>query len=140
LLGAFAAVALAGLAGCQSWAPAWSEVSGARYNVANLNRYPTVINLVDGQNPGPRQGYGGRTGYTFYKLEPGKHTIELSAVNTTPNWVSGINLQNFTLDVEPCKRYYINADFTNPLLADWKPVVDYAEPIPGCAAAGGAYK
>lgn len=140
LLGVLAA-AMAVLAGCQSWGPAWSEVSGARYNVTNLNRFPTLVNLVDAQNPGPRQGYGGRGGYSYYKVEPGKHTIELSAVNSAPNWVAGINRQNFTLDIEPCKRYYLNADFANSLLADWKPVVDYVEPIPGCGAgAGGAYK
>lgn len=139
VLGAFGLVALAGLAGCQTWGPAWSEVSGARYNVTDLNRFSTQVNLIDSHNPGPRYGYGGRRGYSFYKVEPGQHTIELSALNHTPNWVSGINRENYTLDLEPCKRYYLNADFVNPLLANWKPVVDYVEPITGCGA-GAGYK
>ena len=142
LVGALAAV---GLTSCQTagpgmWGPTWSEVSGGRYNVTDPNRFATSINLVDGRNPGPRLGYGGRTGYSYYKVEPGNHTIELQAINTTPNWVSGINLQNTQLQIEPCKRYYLNAQFENRLLAGWKPVVDYVEPIAGCTGgSGGGY-
>ena len=36
------------------------------------------------------------------------------------------------LDLEPCKRYYLNAQFDNPVERTWKPVVDYVEPIAGC--------
>ena len=125
---------LALLAGCQSWGPSWSEISGNRYNLTDFNRYGTAVNLVDSDNPGPRAGY---RGYSFYKLEPGRHNIELSAVNTTPNWVSGINREMLVIDIEPCKRYYLNAQFENHLLADWKPVVDYVEPIAGCGTSSG---
>ena len=124
--------ALAVLAGCQTWSPAWSEISGTRYNVTDYNRFPTAVNLVDSGNPGPRLGY---RGYAYYKVDPGQHTIELSALNGTPNWVSGINRENLVIDIEPCKRYYLNAQFENRLLAGWKPVVDYVEPIAGCGAA-----
>jgi hypothetical protein len=124
--------ALAVLAGCQSWGPTWTEISGNRYNTTDYNRYPTGINLVDSNNPGPRVGYGN---YNYYKLEPGRHNIELSAINTTPNWVPGLNREMFVIDLEPCKRYYLNAQFENRLLADWKPVVDYVETIPGCGTA-----
>ena len=46
-----------------------------------------------------------------------------------------------TLDLEPCKRYYLNAQFANPVAPTWTPVVDYVEPIAGCklAAAGAKY-
>ena len=134
-----------GLTACQTggpgmWGPTWSEISGARYNVTDFNRYAAAINLVDSRNPGPRYGYGyGRASYTYYKLDPGQHTIEMSAINTTPNWVRGINRQNFALNVEPCKRYYLNAQFDNSLLADWRPVVDYVEPIAGCGGGAGGY-
>jgi hypothetical protein len=134
-----AALALAGLSGCQTWSPTWSEVSGTRYNVTDLKRFPTVVNLIDSSNPGPRYGYGGRMGYHYYKVEPGPHTIELSALNPNPNWVSGINRVDYKIDIEPCKRYYLNAQFANSLGADWKPVVDYVEPIPGCGTAGAGY-
>lgn len=124
--------ALMALTGCQTWGPGWSEISGTRYSTTDFNRFGTSINLVDSKNPGPRV----RTGYyTYYKLEPGRHNIELSAINPSPNWVSGINRENFIMDLEPCKRYYINAQFENRLLADWKPIVDYVEPIPGCGSA-----
>jgi hypothetical protein len=139
-----AALAAVGLTACQTggpgvWGPTWSEISGARYNVTDPNRFATGIQLVDSRNPGPRLGYGyGRSSYSYYKVDPGQHTIELAAINTTPNWVSGINLQNTTMQIEPCKRYYINAQFENRLLADWKPVVDYVEPIAGCGSGTGS--
>jgi hypothetical protein len=132
-IAALAVLGLLALAGCQTYGPVWSEVSGVRYHLTVQNRFATLINAVDGANPGPRSG-GIRYGY--YKLEPGHHTIELQAINTTPNWVSGINRRELTIDIEPCKRYYFGAQFANPLLADWTPVVDYIEPIPGCGRGG----
>ncbi len=36
------------------------------------------------------------------------------------------------LDVEPCKRYYINAQFENNVSIDWTPVIDYVDTIAGC--------
>jgi hypothetical protein len=128
-----AALAVAALSSCQTWGPGWSEVSGARYNVADFKRTATAVNLIDSKNPGPQYGYGyGRASYSYYKIEPGEHVIELSALNPTPNWVSGINREYYKINLEPCKRYYLNAEFQNTLLADWKPVVDYVEPIAGC--------
>jgi hypothetical protein len=127
-------VAVIGLASCQTWAPGYSEVSGTRYNVTDFKQYSTVINAIDERNPGPRIGYGR---YSYYRVEPGSHVIELSAANTTPNWVSGINREYLKLQVEPCKRYYVVAQFENTLTADWKPVVDYVEPIAGCGGGAG---
>jgi hypothetical protein len=39
------------------------------------------------------------------------------------------------LDIAPCKRYYLNAQFESGGGVDWKPVVDYVEPIAGCKVA-----
>ena len=36
------------------------------------------------------------------------------------------------LTIEPCKRYYINAQFATPIGPTWTPVVDYVEDIAGC--------
>jgi hypothetical protein len=36
------------------------------------------------------------------------------------------------LNIEPCKRYYINAQFQDPVRPEWTPVVDEVEPIVGC--------
>jgi hypothetical protein len=126
---AVTAAALAGLAGCQTWGPTWSEVSGSRYTVTDFNRFATGINAVDAYSPGPVLG---TRGDRYFKIDPGPHQLELSAINTSPNWVSGINRVNLPMTFEPCKRYYINAQFENRLLADWKPVIDHVEGIPGC--------
>jgi hypothetical protein len=36
------------------------------------------------------------------------------------------------LDIAPCKRYYLNAQFASGGGVDWTPVVDYVETVPGC--------
>ena len=36
------------------------------------------------------------------------------------------------LNVEPCKRYYINAQFATTVTQGGRPVVDFVEPISGC--------
>jgi hypothetical protein len=34
--------------------------------------------------------------------------------------------------MEPCKRYYINAQFVNNVTPDFEPVVSYVEDLTGC--------
>ena len=126
---AVTAIALAGLAGCQSWGPTWSEVSGSRYTVTDFNRFATGINAVDAYSPGPVLG---TRGDRYFKIDPGPHQLELSAINTSPNWVSGINRVNLPMTFEPCKRYYINAQFSTTITQEWTPVIDYVEQIAGC--------
>ena len=36
------------------------------------------------------------------------------------------------LDIEPCKRYYVNAQFENALSPRFEPVVDAVQGIAGC--------
>ena len=38
------------------------------------------------------------------------------------------------LELLPCKRYYVNAQYTSRASPDWKPVVDYVWDIAGCKA------
>jgi|SRR5215470_9649637 len=109
--------------GCQTWGPTWSEISGANYNVTILNRRPAVIETIDGNSAYPT--------YPI-KIEPGKHTILIGG--PAPGW-RGPNLATLTLDTEPCKRYYINAQFNNPVEPTFVPVVDYVEDIAGCKVA-----
>ncbi len=109
------------LAGCQTWGPTWSEVTGARYTRATMNRYPAIIEHIDGngafaQNP--------------IKIEPGKH--EVTVQGPTPQRPGGSLLIAFTLDAEPCKRYYINAQYENPVMNNFTPVIDFVEDIAGC--------
>ena len=119
------------LSSCATWGPTWAEVSGARYyNRTELHTAPTVVNSIDGQNPGPTIDYG-RT----YKLTPGRHTLVLGAPAISNGWVGGTGPQTLTLDVQPCQRAYIVAKYPNPLGRDWIPQVDYVEPIAGCQVA-----
>ena len=123
-------IAAVALGGCQTWGPTWSEISGIRYyNKTELNRSPTIIERVDGR-------YEPTRGYTrSVWVEPGKRTLTLQGVPLRAGWQG--YLKDFALDVEPCKRYYVNAQFDGPLQpSDWKPVVDYVETIPGCGAGG----
>jgi hypothetical protein len=109
------------LTGCQTWGPTWSEVTGARWNTTIVNRRPAVIEEIDGQ--------GAFASYPV-KVEPGKHRVVLSA--PAPGWGGGSELRAMALDAAPCKRYYVNADFPNPLQPNFNPVIDYVESIAGC--------
>ena len=117
------------LAGCQTWGPTWSEASGDRYYRTELNRGPTIIERVDGGTPLPP----GRN--VAARFEPGRHVLTVQSVPLRPGW-SG-SLQYITIDAEPCKRYYINAQFDGALVpSQWKPVIDYVETIGGCVLPG----
>ena len=45
--------------------------------------------------------------------------------------------QTLALTLEPCKRYYLNSQFENPVQPRWTPVIDYVETIAGCKAGVG---
>ena len=118
---------VASLAGCQTWGPTWSEVSGYRYTRTELNRSAVVIETVDGRTPLDFQ----EGGYRVAKIQPGSRFLTITGVPLRPGWQG--QLQEYTLDAKPCMRYYINAQFADPLSpSDWKPVIDYTEPIAGC--------
>ena len=106
---------------CATYGPTWSEITGDRYNVTVLNRRPAIVEKVD--------GYSSYPSYPI-KLAPGQHAIELGG--SAPGWPGGASLHTLNLDLEPCKRYYLNAQFENPVDRTWKPVVDYVESIAGC--------
>jgi len=122
-----AILVVAALSSCQSWGPTWSEVTGVRYNIV-MNRTPVGINLIDGGNPGPTPSMDA----PYYKLTPGNHIVEVQALNPNPMWISNKALGRVELNFEPCKRYYINAQFENLTASDWTAVVDYVETIVGC--------
>jgi len=64
-----------------------------------------------------------------YKVAPGTYTI---AVESPRHSGFAGSIQEMKLNIEPCKRYYINAQFQDPVRPEWTPVVDEAEPIAGC--------
>ena len=109
------------LGGCQTWGPTWSELSGRRITKVEMNRLPTIIERVDGQ---------GAFASHPIKIEPGKRELVLQG--PTPDRPGGAVLQTYTLVAEPCKRYYINAQYDNPIDNRWTPVIDFVEEIAGC--------
>ncbi len=117
---AAAAVTLV-VAGCQTWGPTWSEVSNRRYfNTTTLYLRPAIIERIDDQ-----------AAFAQFpiKVDPGKHVITVQGPYRQPG---GGYLKTIMVDMEPCKRYYINAQFINNVTPDFEPVVNYVEPISGC--------
>jgi hypothetical protein len=112
------------LAGCETWGPTWSELTGARWYRTEMNRRPAIIERID--NEGPLLT-------SPMKIEPGRHVLEVRGPD--PTRPGGGTRQAFTLVAEPCKRYYINAQYESPVSVDWKPVIDYVEDIAGCKVA-----
>jgi hypothetical protein len=106
---------------CQTWGPTWSEVSGKRYTRADLNRRPATLLRVGDESVGFKEDP--------FKVAPGTYRIEIQA--PPRDRMSG-SAVGFTLKLEPCQRYYINADFDTRVGPDWTPVIDHVEPIAGC--------
>ncbi len=106
-------------AALEKWGPTWSEVTGARYSRTVMNRAPAIVKSVDGRNYTDR----------IVKIEPGHRNV---VVQSPPR--GGFPGQNRTMAMEiaPCKRYYINAQFDSSVGPEWKPVVAYVERIAGC--------
>lgn len=110
---------VADAAALEKWGPTWSEVTGARYYRTVMNRAPAIIKSVDGRNYTER----------IVKIEPGHRTV---VVQSPPRGgFSGTN-KHMTMDIAPCKRYYINTQFDSSVGPEWKPVIAYVERIAGC--------
>lgn len=109
----------------EKWGPTWSEVTGSLYNRSKvtMNREVAIIRQIDGRYDTNR----------IVKTEPGKHHVVVD-----PPMRKGFTGTTATLDldIEPCKRYYINAQFKSGVGADWEPVIGYVENIAGCKVPG----
>ncbi|HEY1325624.1 MAG TPA: hypothetical protein VGI14_01710 [Casimicrobiaceae bacterium] len=118
---AIAGVALVstGALAAEKVGPTWSEITGAQYTRTKLNRMQGIVKDIDGED----------TLKKVTKIRPGDHVIRLQS--PTRKGSSGSD-QNVKLTVEPCKRYYLNAQFASSVGKDWEPVVDHVESIPGC--------
>jgi hypothetical protein len=123
LRGIVAAALLFSLTGCQTWGPTWSEITGTRYNRAIADRWQAHVVVVGSY----------AVLQTPYRVAPG--TYRIGVESPRHDGFSG-TIQEMTLNVEPCKRYYINAQFAGPIGPDWSPVVDYTESIAGCQVGG----
>ncbi|HTP46527.1 MAG TPA: hypothetical protein VMQ50_06375 [Casimicrobiaceae bacterium] len=129
----FAVLAPLALPGCQTetskpataltWGSTWSEVTGNQYVGGVLYRRPSIIEHIDNR---------GAFNSDPIKVEPGKHQIQVSA--PVPGWPGGSDIKVMELDLQACKRYYINAQFENNVSQDWSVVVGYVDTIAGCKA------
>ena len=122
LMLACAALPVVMLEGCATWGPTWSEITGQRYNVTITNRRPAIIDRVDDRGSFPNPN--------MIRVEPGLRRLVVHG--PAPGRAGGPPLHVMMLDVEPCERYYINAQFTSPIQREWTPVIDFVEPISGC--------
>jgi len=110
------------LTGCATWGPTWSELTGQRFNTTIVNRRPAIIDRVDDRGAFPDPN--------LIRVEPGMRRLVVQG--PAPGWAGGPPLHVMMLKVEPCKRYYINAQFANTITQEWAPVVDFVQPIAGC--------
>jgi hypothetical protein len=120
------------LAGCQTWGPTWSEVTGNRFHRVEMNRMAATIERIDGTSAfpaGPNEPI---------RIEPGKRVLTLGAVPPSLVTAGGWQLQQWELNAEPCKRYYINAQWDSRIGSQWTPVIDEVETIAGCDPAAKA--
>ncbi|HJU22987.1 MAG TPA: hypothetical protein VJ891_10810 [Casimicrobiaceae bacterium] len=120
-----AAIVTIAISACQTWGPTWSELTGARYTVVDPNREAAILIRAGDQTIGPSMPF---------KLDPGKYEIQVQS--PVHNQFPG-SIKTMSLNVEPCRRYYINAQFKDRVGPDWTPVIDYVERIAGCRLPAG---
>ena len=109
---------LALLQGCAT-GTTFSQLVGERYFLTRLDTYPVKILSVDGRS----------TILSTQYVEPGLRQLVLQG---PPGGAGFSALESFELEVKPCMRYYIVAVKTSPLDSNFKPEVDFAQPLAGC--------
>jgi hypothetical protein len=107
-------------AGLEKRASTWSELTGGRIHRAKAYRESAVIVSVDGIDHDAR----------LVKVAPGKRKV---VVRSPYRAISGNVDRPLELDVAPCRRYYINAQFADAVTPGWEPVIARVEVISGCS-------
>jgi hypothetical protein len=108
----------------EKWGPTWSEVTGAQWSKAKLHLTGAIIKSIDGRSETDR----------VVKAEPGKRAIVVQS--PTRKGFSGTDT-TLEMDLAPCKRYYINAQFKSGTGRDWDPVIAMVETVSGCKVPAG---
>jgi hypothetical protein len=118
---AIACVAAAPLtaSAAQKIGPTWSELTGQQVSRVKKNLLPAVVKEVDGRD------------YTYrvIKVEPGERVIRVQS--PMRKGFPGTD-REMKLDLKPCVRYYLNAQFASTTGPGWEPVVALQEPVSGC--------
>lgn len=99
--------------------PTWSEVSGVLYHRTHINRAPAIIKQIDGVHRTQKP----------VKSEPGMHQIVIQSPSRRGFQGSD---RTMNLNLEPCKRYYVNAQFESGTGPRWEPVLAEVETTAGC--------
>ena len=110
------------LSGCASMQTSYSEVTGERYHLAIADR--RAVNIVQ---VGSTNGWANNQPV---QVDPGTYRVVVESRNHAG--FRGGTQTAFELKVEPCKRYYVNAQFNSQVAMSYAPVVDEVEPIAGC--------
>ena len=97
---------------------------GHRYRKTIENRYPGIINMVGDQ--------GATRAHTGNRSRSRRAPARSSWSSCSPHGHFGGSTKTMRLTLEPCKRYYLNAQFADWVIPEWEPVVDYVESIGGC--------
>ncbi|MEO8537903.1 MAG: hypothetical protein ABI533_10260 [Betaproteobacteria bacterium] len=113
------------VAGCQTWGPTWSELSGSRFTRIHFDRGPAILVRAGGESIGSIMPF---------RLVPGTYRI---VVQSPMHDRFRGSEKELALVVEPCRRYYINAQFDNSVGPAWTPVIDHVESIAGCGSGAG---
>ena len=111
------------LSGCASMQTSYSEVTGERYHLAIADR--RAVNIV---SVGTTSAWANNQPV---QVDPGTYRVVVESRNHAGFRGGQSELE---LRVEPCKRYYVNAQFEGQVGASYKPVIDEVEPIAGCRA------
>lgn len=106
----------------EKWGPTWSEVTGNLFPTAMMHRTAATVSKVDGKSFRDR----------IVKVTPGPHAIVMRS--PTREGTAGSD-KNLDINFEPCKRYYVNAQFKSKTGRAWEPVVAHTEKVTGCKIA-----
>jgi hypothetical protein len=103
------------------WGPSWSEVTGELDSRTQLNRTAAIIKSIDGRHSRDK----------VVKTESGQRKVMVQSPARKGFQGSDAAMD---LQLEPCKRYFINAQFKSSVGTDWEPVLARVDPVAGCKA------
>ncbi len=106
--------------GACSPAPLSYTTDGEVYHRATLNRYPLLVNAIDGVS----------TAFRPVPIAPGLRRVTFDAPP-----VAGFRVpiqKTYEMNIAPCTRYYVAAQRSTRLTQDWDLVVEELFPVAGC--------
>jgi hypothetical protein len=118
---AAAVMCLCGSAWAQQFSQPWGMIEAGDRS-ATRNEEPVAITRIDGRST--------RNTRRPDAVEPGKRTVQVTF--TSARGVVGEPNRTIEIDVQPCKRYRIAANFQTSARSQWEPIVQAVEDIGEC--------